>query len=42
MAQRIEQQAGGKHRAFVDSAPVLERGMPSKLAKLDRQKQYAD
>ena len=26
LAQRIEQQAGGKHRAFVDSAPVLERG----------------
>ena len=26
LAQRIEQQAGGQHRAFVDSAPVLERG----------------
>ena len=26
LAQRIEQQAGGRHRAFVDSAPVLERG----------------
>lgn len=30
LAQRIEQEAGGQHRAFVDSAPVLERGFASK------------
>jgi epoxyqueuosine reductase len=27
LAQRIERAAGGHHRAFVDSAPVLERGL---------------
>lgn len=26
LAERLQQQAGGQHRAFVDSAPVLERG----------------
>ncbi len=30
LAKRLEQLAGGEHRAFVDSAPVLERGAAEK------------
>lgn len=30
LAKQIEQQAGGKHRAFVDSAPVMEKALAEK------------
>ncbi len=30
IAKRLEHRAGGQHRAFVDSAPVLERGVAEK------------